>query len=362
MIGSYSVYTTSVSRKMNLTSGSHSTKISGKTISVNNSYQAQQKVRTNAGIDLVPDLGDNQFADLTERFIRNLEKKGISVSFNYIFDNLIANYVDDITGLLLETQISKKIIRHTSDIIKYIGSFLSSSVGCFFTNNSISVSSGTGGRTVFENIIIKLIKLDKNIANLITNSATNELKTIAENHAALLVKKGALSAKYESEYVNYLREDGFRALAEDTSNTGLKTYSITKAGMIANGLKSGVFYFLAAEVGSFLKGWYETDSLSGGLEKMLQDSKKNIAEATGATVGYIAGSAIGATLGGLIGGPAGAYLGQKIGAFVGQIVCAWAAGVLFEHWGDIKEWGITLSNNVKSILDRIWKGLFLVVT
>lgn len=378
MSGGYSVYNVSSKGKISLKSNTHKATVSNSVINVdantttdlqedidytdlsNSTIPIDTQTITNLDDDeeetqpftMVPDLGDSDYAALGEKFIKSLEKKLAGIGVEKATEYFIKLFGDDVLNSLIHNWFSQKTITFTKGAIVKAKTFFSTTLGCFVT--------GDGGTSVFSGAretVIKLfpkVNLAGNIQNLITNKSTEQLAVLADKFAAQAVKRGTIDASYQATYSKILQEGGFERIAGSAE----KAYAITNTGILTSGAKNGIFYFLAAESMSFIKGWKETGTLAGGWKKMLQDSPKNIAEATGAAVGYIAGSAIGAAIGGLIGGPAGAYLGQKIGAFVGQIVGSWAAGVIFDHWDDIKEFGSTFVENTKNLCSSIWHGIF----
>lgn len=167
--------------------------------------------------------------------------------------------------------------------------------------------------------MLKIFPIDKAVSSLYINSAQKQLNVLAEKFAAQEVKRGIISA---------------------------------------NGVKNGVFYFACGSLISICKHWYQSGSFTTGFTTFIkEDAKKLLAEATGATIGYIAGSAIGTTIGGLIGGVAGAYIGQKNGCFIGQLAGSVIAGFIYEHWDDVLNIGADVLKNIEGFTDYIVSSL-----
>ena len=273
---------------------------------------------------------DNKY---TKKILKTLQKKALSISFDKLA--IIAqNYGDEFI----------------SNLSKKLAPIISTATGSFTTGGGIfSTIINTS-----KEAMVKFLPIDKAVTSLYTNSAQKQLNVLAEKFATQEVKRGIISVNGQSMRADILKEGGFERAAGSSKNV----YNITKAGMVANGVKNGVFYFACGSLISICKHWYQSGSFTTGFTTFVkEDAKKLLAEATGATVGYIAGSAIGTAIGGLIGGVAGAYIGQKIGCFIGQLAGSVIAGFIYEHWDDVLNIGADVVKNIEGFTDYIVSSL-----
>ena len=119
----------------------------------------------------------------------------------------------------------------------------------------------------------------------------------------------------------------------------------------------GLAVAIAAVLFIFRRAEEKEKMLKEQLEQMKKDTPKILAAATGTMVGHIAGAAIGTAIGSLI-GPGGAILGAKIGAVIGEAVGSVVAGIIYDHWDDIKDYGSNLVNKAKNKISNTWHSIF----
>lgn len=258
--------------------------------------------------------------------LKKIVSKGIPFGIKKISTKLVETYGDETIGY---------IVKKTSPIIS---KFTCAAVtGGSFWHTVYSVSESAA-----EDI------LTKNIAQLYLNPAKSQLDVLAEKFAAREVEKGIIDVSGQTARATILKDGGLARIA----GSEIKSYSITKAGIVGGGIKNGVFTFFAASVFSII-----TKGMDGFIE---EDLARITAESTGCAVGYMLGSAAGVAIGTLISGPAGAYLGQKIGACVGQIAGSVVAGIIFEHWDDVYRIGsnviYTVATGFESLVDGLVDG------